>query len=114
MSELFLLRQHPGLSGFIRDFQEEHLSEIEFLLEQRKRYVHNPELPWPELADLEQRIDAHVDAMCAGGEIALELAREAMAGGDEAQALAGLHVVTSFQEAEGTDGLGEVLHALEE
>ncbi|MFL5344934.1 MAG: HEAT repeat domain-containing protein [Hyalangium sp.] len=71
-------------------------------------------MPWPKLGDLEQRIDAHVDAMRAGGTVALELAREAMAGGDDAQAMAGLHVVASFQEAEGTDGLGELLHALEE
>lgn len=114
MSELSLLRQHPGLSGFIRDFQEEHLSEIEFLLGQRQKYVLNPELPWPEIAELEHRIGAHVDAMCEGGTVALELVREAMAGGDEAQAMAGLHVMASFQEAEGTDGLGEVLRALEE
>lgn len=108
------LLEHPSALEFHQEFQEEHLSEIEFLLEQRLRYVRDSAFSWPGLARLERRIDAHVDAMRAGGAVALELAREAMAGGDEAQVMAGAHVIVSFQEADEIDGLGEALHTLEE
>jgi HEAT repeat protein len=52
--------------------------------------------------------------MRAGGDLALELAREAMADGDEAQIMAGAYVITSFQEQDGTNGLGEAFRTLEE
>lgn len=104
----------PSAQEYLRDFQEEHLSELEFLLGQRPRYVHTPGALWPDVANIERRIEAHVDAMRAGGAIALELAREAMAGGDEAQAMAGAYVVASFKEEDGTDGLGEALSTVEE
>jgi uncharacterized protein (TIGR02270 family) len=108
------LLQHPNASKFLREFQEEHLSELEFLLGQRGKYLRDSEVPWPEVADLEQRIEAHAEAMCAGGNVALELAREALASGEDAQVMAGVYVVASFPDAEGVDGLGEVLETLEE
>jgi uncharacterized protein (TIGR02270 family) len=108
------LLEHPGAPDFLREFQEEHLSELEFLLGQRFRYVQNPEIPWLDVAAVESRIEAHLDAMRAGGAIALELAEEAMTGGDEAQVMAGAHIVASFQEQDGMDGLGEALRTLEE
>jgi HEAT repeat protein len=52
--------------------------------------------------------------MRASGTVGLELAREAMESGDEAQVMAGTYIVSSFQEQDGTDGLGEVLRAVEE
>jgi len=108
------LLQSPQAMEFMREFQENHLAEIEFLLGQRRLYLRDPEISWPELADIEHRLEAHVDAMCASGEVALELAREALTSGDESAVIAGIHVIASFQELEETDGLGEVLHAMEE
>ncbi len=114
MKRRLSLLQHPNISEFLREFQEEHLSELEFLLGQRTRYVHGSEISWTDITDLERRFEAHVDAMRASGAIALELAREAMAGGDEAQLMAGAYVVASFQEKDGADGLGEAIRTLEE
>ena len=108
------LLYHPDAQEFLHEFQEEHLSELEFLLGQRQQYMREPQRPWPEASDLERRIEAHVDAMRASGTVALELAREAMTSGDEAQVMAGVYVVASFQERDGTDGLGEAIHSLEE
>ncbi|HYH94893.1 HEAT repeat domain-containing protein, partial [Hyalangium sp.] len=108
------LLRHPSAQEFLLEFQEEHLSELEFLLGQRERYIRDPQVHWPDVADLEHRIEAHVDAMRASGTVALELAREAMTGGDEAQVMAGAHVVASFQEQDGADGLGETILTLEE
>ena len=113
MKERSLL-QHPGFPEFLRELQEEHLSELEFLLQQRNRYVHDPEVTWPELAFWEKRSDAHTDALCEGGEFGLSLARKAMESGEEPLIMAGAHVVAAFQESEGTDGLGEVINTLEE
>lgn len=114
MRRILSLIHHPDALEFLRGFQEDHLSEVEFLLGQRTRHVGDPQIPWLDVARLEQRIEAHVDAMRASEEVALELAREAMAGGDEAQVMAGAFVVASFQEQDGTDGLGEALRTLEE
>jgi uncharacterized protein (TIGR02270 family) len=114
VNQILSLHESPDATEFIREFHEEHLSEIEFLLGQRHRYVRDPEIPWSEVVDLEQRIEAHVDAMCSGGEVALELAREALLSGDDAQVMAGVHVVAAFQETAGAGGLGEVLHTIEE
>lgn len=108
------LSQHPGAEEFLREFQEDHLSELEFLLGQREQLIRDPQLPWPDIADLERRLEAHVEALRASGTVGLELAREAMGGGDEAQAMAGAYAVSSFQESDGTDGLGEVIRTMEE
>jgi len=108
------LLKHPSASDFQREFLEDHLSEIEFLLEQRSRSVRGSQYSWSRLARLEQRLEAHTYALRAGGAVALELARDALTRGDDAQAMAGVHVVASFRETDGTDGLGEVLHAMEE
>jgi uncharacterized protein (TIGR02270 family) len=110
----FSLLRHPSAQEFLREFQEEHLSELEFLFGQRERYVRDPYIPWPDIAGMERRIEAHVDAMRASGTVGLELAREAMESGDEAEVMAGAYIVSSFQEQDGTDGLGEVIRAVEE
>lgn len=105
---------HPGAEEFLREFQEDHLSELEFLLGQREQRLRDPQLPWPDASELERRIEAHVDAMRASGLVGLQLAREAMESGDEAQAMAGTYAVSSFQESDGADGLEEVIRTMEE
>ncbi|WP_224366124.1 HEAT repeat domain-containing protein [Hyalangium versicolor] len=108
------LLHHPGASAFLRDFHEEHLSEIEFLLQQRTRYLRDAERSWVDLSNVEERLEVHREALHAGGVLSLELAREAMLGGDDAQMLAGAYIVASVQERDGTEELGEVLRTLEE
>ncbi|HYO67571.1 MAG TPA: HEAT repeat domain-containing protein [Archangium sp.] len=57
------LLEHPEAEGFFRDFQEQHLSELEFLIGQRQLRLSNPEHPWPRLLELETRVAAHVRAL---------------------------------------------------
>ena len=91
-------------SEFLRDFQEEHLSELAFLLAQRRRHLHNPEVEWPDIESLEVRILRHGEAMQAGGDTAIACAREALASEAPDELTAGIHAIVSH-----TDGLTEML-----
>jgi len=54
----------------------EHLAESSFLYEQRLAHLADPEVKWPDLRHLEERFEAHVDALVIGGELALEACRD--------------------------------------
>ena len=62
-----------SLRNFHTELYEEHLEEASFLYEQRLSLLTDPEIPWPELADFEERLEAHLDALVIGGELALEI-----------------------------------------
>ena len=49
----------------------EHLDEAAFLYSQRQALLKSDELPWAELASFEERLEAHLDALVIGGELAL-------------------------------------------
>lgn len=90
------LLDHPGAEAFLREFQEEHLSEVEFLLQQRRRLLHGSGDHWTDAEEPETRLARHLAAMRASTEVALGCAREAVASGDDGQFLAGLHVLASL------------------
>ncbi|MFE8597107.1 HEAT repeat domain-containing protein [Archangium violaceum] len=106
------LLDHPGAESFLSEFQEEHLSEVEFLLQQRRRLLHAPGARWTDAEESETRLALHLAAMRASVEVALGCAQEAVASGDDGQFLAGLHVLASLapQEA-GIDALLEIREA---
>lgn len=64
--------------GLIEDFKvglyEEHLDEVSFLYEQRARYREDPSLRWQDVHELEQRLEAHLDGLFLGGQLALACA----------------------------------------
>lgn len=91
-----ILQNHPFTKQFLREFYEEHLEEMGFLLNQRQIYLHDPEIPWPELSETDERVLAHLDAMEAGGELALQCAREYIADEDECLVLASAYVLCSI------------------
>lgn len=65
-----------------RTIFEEHLEEAGFLYEQRRAALARPRQSWRSVAGLEERIEAHVDALVLGDEFALEVCAErAEAGG---------------------------------
>jgi len=49
----------------------EHLDEASFLYTQRLALLKDSEIPWPDLDSFEQRLEAHLDALVIGGELAL-------------------------------------------
>src|SRR5262245_23691585 len=69
-----------SLRQFNIELYEEHLEEASFLYEQRLAYLHDPELTWLDLDSWEERLEAHIDALVVGAELALEVCKQHCAG----------------------------------
>ena len=59
-----------------------HLEEASFLYEQRLSLLDDPEITWKDLAEFEDRFEAHIDALVVGEEQALEICRTQAQEGD--------------------------------
>ncbi len=109
---------------FIPDILEEHLEEVAFLWGRRRIALRSPEYTPRAIADLEERIAAHVQGVVAVAADGIELVRAALASDDADAAFAGafslLHtnlpgaepeVLDAFAAAEGERlaALGEAL-----
>ncbi|NMO18766.1 hypothetical protein HPC49_13985 [Pyxidicoccus fallax] len=101
------LLESPSAPEFPREFQERHLSELAFLLTQRRRQLHDAGVEWPDLEPLEVRILRHVEAMQASGDVAAACAREALDAVAEDELTAGIHALVSIG-----DGLTEVMERM--
>jgi hypothetical protein len=101
-----------GLSdrGFAIGIYLEHLEEASFLYEQRIGLLDDPEVPWPALADFEDRFEAHIDALVLGGELAMDVMRQQAVEGDAGEYHAALRVVCRHQR---TDLLRSLLEPLD-
>ena len=82
---------------FERGLHAEHLEEVSFLYEQRLGQLKNPAMAWSGLAEIEDRIEAHLDALVVGGELALEVCRERAAQGDFGELFAAVSVFCRSQ-----------------
>jgi uncharacterized protein (TIGR02270 family) len=58
---------------FHREIFEEHLEEAAFLYEQRRAIHAGPQIAWTDLADFEERLEAHIDALVLGADLALDM-----------------------------------------
>jgi len=81
-----------SVRAFRRGLYAEHLEEASFLYEQRRALLVNPELAWTQIGDFEGRIEAHIDALVVGGDIALDVCRERVAEGDPGELFAAVCV----------------------
>lgn len=70
----------------------EHLEEAASLWEQRPADRENPELAWFDLGDEEARLEAHLDALVLGGDLALAVCRQQALDGDPGELHAALRV----------------------
>ena len=68
--------------AFLRGLYEEHLDEASFLYEQRRQLLTASEPAWPEVEEFEERLEAHLDALVVGGDLAAETCRARAAAGD--------------------------------
>ena len=62
------------------DILEEHFEELDFLWEQREGVVFAPDWTLKELAELEERTEAHLDGLCVGQGHSVDIARTALTG----------------------------------
>ena len=62
-----------GTRRFSADLYLEHLEEASFLYEQRLGFYDDPEVTWLDIGRFEERLEAHLEALVSGGELALEI-----------------------------------------
>lgn len=71
------------VTAFHTKLYTDHLEEIDFLLAQRESLLRDPEIDWPDIAEFEARLMAHVDGVVLGGEAADAVAIELLESDDE-------------------------------
>jgi HEAT repeat protein len=74
------------MASSIREFNIglylEHLDEASFLYAQRLRLLKDSEILWTELDGFESRLEAHIDALIVGGDLALQTCVEQLPAGE--------------------------------
>jgi uncharacterized protein (TIGR02270 family) len=71
-----------SIRQFFIELYQEHLEEASFLYEQRLSLVDDPEITWKDLAEFEERFEAHIDALVVGEDPALDVCRTQAKEGD--------------------------------
>lgn len=101
---------YTTLRAFDVGLNEEHLDEISFLYEQRRAGLSTLGRDWRDLSPLEERLEAHLDALVVGGDLALDVCSRAVADGDPGQLFAS---VSTFCRQNRTELLAETLRILD-
>ncbi len=71
-----------GPRQFYVELYEEHLEESSALYEQRLSLLDDPELTWLDIGEFEERLEAHLDALVVGEDLALEICERQAEEGD--------------------------------
>ncbi|MDH5651307.1 MAG: hypothetical protein OEZ39_05485 [Gammaproteobacteria bacterium] len=79
------------------ELYQEHLTETGSLLSFTHAYFTDPEILWPEVYELEQRIEAHVDALELGGKLAYQCSLEYLASDDEDELLGAVYSLATIK-----------------
>lgn len=88
-----------SLRAFNTGLYEEHLEDISFLYEQRRALLGKREMAWRDIAPFEARLEAHLDALVVGRELALEVCRRLAKDGDFGQLFGAVSVFCRQGEA---------------
>ncbi|MDI3462579.1 MAG: hypothetical protein OJF50_001400 [Nitrospira sp.] len=67
---------------FYVELYEEHLEEASFLYAQRLTLFDDAEITWVTIGEWEERLEAHIDALVIGDDLALEVCEKQAAEGD--------------------------------
>lgn len=90
----------------------EHLEEASFLYEQRRDVLlGNPELAWLDLGEYEDRLEAHLDALVLGEDLALAVCSQQSDEGDAGELYAAVCVFCRQQRKDLLDGVLGALDA---
>ena len=108
----------------IPDILEEHFEDLAFLWGQRQEALYSPDYTMPELRDLEERIEAHVQGLLVGGENTIGFVEDGLSQDEPLEVFAAAYtllrlnidsaarqVMDAFLQAEGPqlDGIREAL-----
>jgi uncharacterized protein (TIGR02270 family) len=104
------LEPGPSVRGFTIGLYLEHLEEASALYDQWRALLDDPELAWYEVDDFEARLEAHLDALVLGGDLALAVCRQQGLEGDFGEAHAALRVFCRHRRL---DLLREMLAAMD-
>jgi uncharacterized protein (TIGR02270 family) len=85
---------------FLASMYEEHLEETSFLYDQRHSMLRQSETSWLDVHDIEERIEAHIDALVVGGESALEVCRGRATDGEAGEIFAAVAVFCRHMRAD--------------
>ncbi len=77
---------------FSKELYREHLEEAAFLYDSRRYLMARPDFPWVKMADIEDRLEAHLDGLICGGDGALAVCAERIAKGDPDEGYAAMRV----------------------
>ena len=99
-----------SLKAFKIELYQEHLEEASFLYEQRLGLLKDPEISWRGISDFEERLEAHIDALVVGDELALEVCKQRAQEGDFGELFAAVCV---FCRQKRGSKLSEVFQALD-
>lgn len=81
-----------SIREFNTELYREHLEEAAFLFTQRMALLDESDIPWQGLASFESRLEAHIDALVVGGDLAMQICAEQITVGDVGQLHAALSV----------------------
>ncbi len=98
-----------GRPPVLLDIVEEHFDELDFLWAQRESVVFAPDWNLEELAELEERAEAHLDALRLAEGHAVDLATRALADGDATAVAAAAFVIAESGHAPAVDALFEAV-----
>lgn len=96
------------------DLYKEHLEEAAFLYQQRSVLLVDPEYSWTRLADFEERLEAHIDALAVGGALALDVCRERIAAGEAAELFVVVCLACRHQDTKLLNRIWQVLDFADE
>ncbi len=96
---------------FSSELYLEHLEEASFLYSQRCVLLAEGRLPWPDVAEFEERLEAHLDALVLGGEAACDVCRERITEGDAGELFAAISVFCRLGARDDVETVQESLDA---
>jgi len=88
-----------SVRAFHHGLYEENLEEASFLYTQCNALRKNPQISWRALGDFEERLDAHLDALVVGSDLALETCQARLEEGDAGELFACVAVFCRLRRA---------------
>ncbi len=98
----------PRTPPWLQSILEEHFEELQMLWELRQSALRDPDYTVVDVAELDERIEAHVDGLVLGGENAVPILEEGLGGDEPSMAFAAGYVTLRIGQQELADKMMDV------